>query len=194
MSEQAVVSINDSEWQVTVVNTPWEMAQGLGGLQQLPTGTGMLFDTGYEQLIQVTTVPMLFPLDIAFFSEDFTLLEVYHDIEPGYLVDATIPSRYFLEVNGRELADIESGVTVSIEYLDSEEVLPAATDWVSVVVPFTGFLAMGAITTLVMRDIVKELFEDEKSLLLQQGNDSSSNNHSFCYMLLHTAISFPGPA
>jgi len=63
----------------------------------MPAGTGMLFDLGIKQTIQVTTVPMLFNLDIAFFSEEFVVTEVCRNVAPGYLVTSTLPARYFLE-------------------------------------------------------------------------------------------------
>ena len=110
---------------------------------------------GIEQAIEVTTVPMIFPLDIAFLSEDMTITEVYRNIEPGYIVTSQLLVRYFLEVNAGELADIEAGVPVSVEYLAAEVVAPAESNLVSAVMPFVGFLAAGTITTLVMRDIVK---------------------------------------
>ena len=174
MAGLAVVRIGDKEWLMDVATLPWELSQGLGGLAEIPPDTGMLFDIGFEQIIEVTTVPMLFPLDIAFLSEDLTVTEVYRDVEPGYLVTSQLPARYFLEVNAGDLADIEPGASVSIEYLVTEGTTPAASDLVSAVVPFVGLLSVGAFTTLVMRDMVKGLFDDEKSLLLQQGNDKSA--------------------
>jgi len=174
MAGQAVVTIGDKEWYVDVATLPWEMSQGLGGLVELPPAAGMLFDMGFVQTIEVTTVPMLFPIDIAFLSEDLTVTEIYRDIEPGYLVTSQSPARYFLEVNASELDSIESGASVSVEYLVVEEMTPAASELVSSIVPFIGFLAVGAITTLAMRDMVKDLFEDEKSFLIQKGNDTSA--------------------
>jgi len=56
----------------------------------------MLFDLGFEQIITVTTEPMLFPLDIAFFSEGMVITEIYRNIQPGYLVTSTSPTVIFL--------------------------------------------------------------------------------------------------
>ena len=66
MSGQAVLTIRSKQWTVSLAITSSELAQGLGGLPSLAAQTGMLFDMGAPQIIQVTTVPMLFPLDIAF--------------------------------------------------------------------------------------------------------------------------------
>ena len=174
MAGQAVVKIGDKEWFTDVATLPWELSQGLGGIVEIPPATGMLFDMGFEQTIEVTTVPMLFPLDIAFLSEDFTVTETYRDIEPGYMVTSQLPARYFLEVNAGELAGIEPGASVSVESLVTEGMAPAASDLVSTVVPFVGFLTVSAISILVMRDMVKDLFDDKKSFLIQQGNDASA--------------------
>ena len=174
MAGQAVVRIGEREWFTDVATLPRELSQGLGGLMEIPPATGMLFDMGFEQTIEVTTVPMLFPLDIAFLSEELTVTEVYRNVEPGYIMTSQLPARYFLEVNTGELAGIEAGVSVSVEYMVTEGMTPAASDLVSAVVPFVGFLAVGAITTLVMRDMVKDLFDDEKSFLIQQGTVASA--------------------
>jgi len=174
MAGQAVVRIGDKEWFMDIATFPWELSQGLGGLVELPSDTGMLFDVGFEQTVEVTTVPMLFPLDIAFLSEDLTVTEVYRDVGPGYLVTSQVPVRYFLEVNAGELAGIESGSSVSVEYLIAEGMALEASDLVSAVVPFVGFLTVSAISILVMRDMVKDIFDDDKSFLIQQGNGTST--------------------
>ena len=155
MAGQAVVTIGNKEWFTDVATLTWELSQGLGGLVELPPATGMLFDMGFAQTIEVTTVPMLFLLDIAFLSEDLTVTEIYRDVEPGYLVTSQVPARYFLEVNAGEFAGIEPGSSVSVESLVTEEITPAASDLVSTVVPFVGFLTVSAISILVMRDMVK---------------------------------------
>jgi len=174
MAGQAIVTIENKEWLTDVATLTWELSQGLGGIVEIPAGSGMLFDLGIEQTIEVTTVTMLFPLDIAFLSEDMTITEIYRDIEPGYLVTSQLPARYFLEVNAGELAGVEPGISISVEYLTTEERILAASDLVSTAVPFVGFLTVSAISILVMRDMVKDLLDDEKSFLIQKGNDASA--------------------
>ena len=155
MTGQAVVTINDKQWAVDIAVTPWELSQGLGGLSELPSGTGMLFDLEYEQVIEVTTVPMLFPLDIAFLSEDMKITKVYHDIEPGYIVTSQSPARYFLEVNAGEMVSIEPGDTVSLELLAMQSE-PAVTDWMTPMAAFTGFVLVGALVSDVAKSLSKE--------------------------------------
>src|SRR4030043_1300993 len=121
MSGQALLKIKDTQWIVDIANTSWEQSQGLGGLSGLPAGTGMLFDLGYEKTIEVTTAPMLFPLDIAFLSENLIITEIYGNIEPGYLVTSQQPARYFIEVNAGELESVASGDQASVEMLSYTE-------------------------------------------------------------------------
>ena len=66
MAGQLTIRISDKEWLASLAQAPWELTQGLGGIPEIPQGTGMLFDLGFEQTITVTTEPMLFSLDIAF--------------------------------------------------------------------------------------------------------------------------------
>ena len=166
MPGQAIVTIRDKQWQVAVANTPWELEQGLAGVLEIPPGTGMFFDTGWEQYITVTTVPMLFPLDIAFFSEMMVVTEVYRNVEPGYLVHSTLPARYFLEVNAGELEGIESGDRASVMLLPLEEI-PVAPDWISPMVGLFGFMVMGTFMVSIVRDFTKKTLEEpaEKAVL-----------------------------
>ena len=46
MPGQAIVTIKDKQWVVNIASDSWELAHGLGGLMELATGTGMLFDLG----------------------------------------------------------------------------------------------------------------------------------------------------
>jgi uncharacterized membrane protein (UPF0127 family) len=174
MPGQEIITIGDKQWVVDIASSYLELAQGLGGQPGLPVGTGMLFDLGFEQTIEVTTVPMLFPIDIAFLSEDLTITEIYRDVATGYIVTLQLPVRYFLEVNAGELAGIEIGASVSVESLVNERMAPSVSDLVSTVVPFVGFLVMGTLTTIVLRDILEGLFNNKQSYLLQQGNNMSA--------------------
>ena len=155
MAIEATLTIRNREWAVSLADTPWELAEGLGGLTELPLGTGMLFDTGWMQTIEVTTVPMLFPIDIAFLSETAVVTEVYRNIEPGYIVTSTMPARYFLEVNAGELADIDAGDRATVEFLPLEELPVITPDWMSALAGFMGFAVMAVFMTAIVRDFVK---------------------------------------
>jgi len=166
MAGQATVKIGDREWSTDVATQPWELSQGLGGLSWLLAGTGMLFDLGWEQIIEVTTVPMLFPIDIAFFSEDLTMTELYREVEPGYIVTSQLPARYFLEVNAGELNDADVGGQAEVSLLSIENTA-AAPDWTSATFGFMGFMLMGIFMIGIVRDLTAEAFkEPEKKPLL----------------------------
>ena len=175
MAGQAVVTINDRQWAVDIAVMPWELAQGLGGIVQLSSGIGMLFDLEYEQIIEVTTAPMLFPLDIAFLSEDMKITEVHHGIEPGYIVTSQSPARYFLEVNAGEMAGIEAGDTASIELLALQSE-PVAVDWMTPVAAFTGFVMLGALIT----DATKTLSGEALSESASQARGISKAENAKC--------------
>jgi len=145
MSAPASINIRDNNWLVTVATQPWELAQGLAGLIAMPSRTGMLFALGQEQLIQVTTVNMLFPLDIAFISEALVITEVYRNVEPGYLVTSEHPARYFLEVNAGEMAGIDSGDKVLLQVQSLEPLLPA--DWTSSLIDIAIFMMVMSFMT-----------------------------------------------
>ena len=169
MPGQAIITIRDKQWQVDIADTPWELMQGLAGLPGIPPGTGMLFDTGATQLIQVTTVPMLFPIDIAFLSETLVVTEVYHNVEPGYLVTSTVQARYFLEVNAGELEGIDSGDRAFIEFLPAPLMMPAETDWMSAMMSFMGFAIMAVFIVAIARAFVKAAMEPPKEKLVLYG-------------------------
>ena len=167
MPGQATITIGDKEWQVSVADTPWELTQGLGGVPELAPGAGMLFDLGWEQTVQVTTVPMLFPLDIAFFSETLVVTEVYRDIQPGYIVTSTLPARYFLEVKAGDLKGIDSGDRALVNLLPLEETAVIIPDWVSSMISLMGFVVVGMLTVSVVQDLIKGVFGQlEKSPVL----------------------------
>jgi uncharacterized membrane protein (UPF0127 family) len=102
MASQAVVTIRDNQWQVSLVTDYLELIQGLSNTPQIPSGTGMLFDLGHDTIFTVTTKEMLFPIDIVRISSAMTVTDVAHDVQPGQLVTSNTPARYFLEVNAGE--------------------------------------------------------------------------------------------
>ncbi|APV43660.1 putative conserved membrane protein [Dehalogenimonas formicexedens] len=159
MTGQVTITIRDKELVAAVAATPWELTQGLGGLPGLVAGTGMLFDLGSPRFIEVTTVPMLFPLDIAFFSGDFRVTEVYRNVSPGYLVTSTSQARYFIEVNAGELDGIEVGHEVSVSWLPLEELPPVTPDLTSTIGLFGGSLATGAFLIALSHHFADSLFD-----------------------------------
>jgi uncharacterized membrane protein (UPF0127 family) len=145
MAEQILLTIGDREWQASLVSTSWELSGGLGGIAELPQNTGMLFDVGYERYIQVTTEPMLFPIDIAFFSDDLRVTEVYRNIGPGYLVMSQYPARYFFEVNAGEVEDVMPEDVASITYLSAEQTPFVIDGGVSTVITIATLVMVGGV-------------------------------------------------
>ncbi len=76
MLGEALVSIKDKQWNVSVAASAADLSQGLGSLPTMATQTGELFDLGLPQIIRVTTVPRLFALVIGFLSETHEVTEV----------------------------------------------------------------------------------------------------------------------
>jgi len=113
---QAVVSINQSQWTVSLATTYAELTTGLGGIDSLSVGTGMLFILPAAQAVSVDTSGMNFPLDIIFISNN-KVIDVARDIQPGYLVTEETPCDSFLEVNAGEAANVEVGDPVNVEPL-----------------------------------------------------------------------------
>ncbi len=173
MAGQLTVTISNKEWLVSLAETPWELTQGLSGITEIPQSTGMLFDMGFEQTVAVTTEPMLFPLDIAFFSESLVITEVYRNVQPGYLVTSTSPARYFLEVNAGELDGVDIGSQASVDSLPLQAVL-AAPDWITVMSSFMGFALMGGLAISLVKDLVEEALEEPERLRLVEPKQSEA--------------------
>lgn len=112
MPGQAIITINDNQWQVSLATTYAELTTGLSGIASLVASTGMLFVLGTKRQVTVDTSQMMFPLDIIFISESI-VIDVASDIQPGYLVTEETPCDMFLEVNAGEAAGVEVGDTVS---------------------------------------------------------------------------------
>ena len=115
MSGQAVVTIRNHQWQVSLATDYMELIQGLSNIPQIPSGTGMLFDLGYDRIFTVTTKEMLLPIDIVRISSAMTVVDVAHDVQPGQLVTSDTPARYFLEVNAGEASGINLSDQVAIQ-------------------------------------------------------------------------------
>jgi len=129
MPGQAIVTIGEKQWTVSLATTFDELVTGLGGLPYLAPGSGMLFDTGAEQWIEVTTEPMLFSLDIVFVSSDLVVMSVESDVAPGQTLRKY--GHYFLEVNAGETEGIGIGDHVDMQLLvaPAQEWMGALTSW-----------------------------------------------------------------
>ena len=109
------VAIGDKQWAVSVATDPEDLAQGLAGIASMPANVGMLFDLATEQIITVTAVDMLFPIDVIFVGSNLEVTEVAYGLAPGDWGTSSLPARYFLEVNAGEGVSIEDGDTAVIQ-------------------------------------------------------------------------------
>ena len=138
MINQAIVTIQDKQWSVSVASTYSELTKGLGGMASIPAGAGMLFILSKQRPITVTTTPMLFPIDIIFIA-DGLVIDVVSNVAAGYLVTEQTPCDLFLEVNSGEAEGIESGDAVGIYIIQTG----ADADSISPVVSFAGLMILG---------------------------------------------------
>jgi uncharacterized membrane protein (UPF0127 family) len=115
MSGQALVTIRDHQWQINLATNYLELIHGLSNTPRVPSGTGMLFDLGYDTIFTVTTKEMLFPIDIVRINAAMAITDVAHNVQPGQLVTSEIPARYFLEVNAGEANDINPSDLAAVQ-------------------------------------------------------------------------------
>jgi uncharacterized membrane protein (UPF0127 family) len=114
MAGRATVNIGSHSWDTFFASSPDELVAGLANLESILPDTGMFFDTGYYNIISVTTLDMLFNLDIIFIDSDFKVVEVCENVLIGNVITSGVACRYFLEVNAGEAAGILPGDNVSL--------------------------------------------------------------------------------
>jgi len=115
------VTIGERTWEVYIADSFDERMSGLGGWSSLSPNIGMLFVMGYEAPIQVTTVPMLFDLDIVFINSDLEVTDVSRNIAPDNIIQGQ--GSYFLEVNADEAQDVSVGDTVLMSLEHSTDLM-----------------------------------------------------------------------
>ena len=159
MPGQAVVTLREKQWQVSLATTYAELVGGLSGVPSILAGTGMLFVLPADQLASVTTQLLLFNIDIIFISSGLEVVDVARNVAPGTIVTENTPVRYFLEVNAGEADDIESGDIVGITIYQPASTV---TNWISPLVSFAGFMAVGAFMVSTMRNITSAILGEAK--------------------------------
>lgn len=167
MPGQGSITIGGEQWQVYLATTSLELAQGLGGLPCIDPGTGMIFDLGWEQTVQVTTEPMLFPIDICFLSEGLTVIDIHRAVPPGCLIASSVPARLFLEVNAGELEHVECGDHASVELLPLEGIPAVDAGWDGTLFSIVQIMIVGAFAV----GMVRGTFSDGEPR--SQGNNPS---------------------
>lgn len=155
-SGYGIVTIGDGFWQVFIATTLAEITAGLGRAKGIPAQTGMLFDTGYEHLIVVTTEQMLFSLDIIWISEMLKVVDVSRDVQPGQVLVSKEPCRYFLEVNADEASGVKEGYNVAVTFLE-------ATGVGAIISSITPLVVVGIFSGIIGGMVEKHLLQSEKS-------------------------------
>jgi uncharacterized membrane protein (UPF0127 family) len=142
MAGQAVVTIRNNQWQVCLATDYLELTQGLSDIPQIPSGTGMLFDLGYDTIFTVTTKEMLFPIDIIRISRSMVVTDIAHNVLPGQLITSASPARYFLEVNAGEANGISPSDHAAVQLMASE--VPMQIDVSGIVITLLAMVLMAA--------------------------------------------------
>lgn len=119
MAGQAVITINENQWSVSLATTYAELTTGLREVASINPGTGMLFILPSSQAISVDTTGMNFPIDIIFIANNL-VVDVASNVDPGYLVTEETPCDSFLEVNANETFLVEVGDSVNVEVAPAE--------------------------------------------------------------------------
>ena len=178
MPGQAVVTIRDRQWLVSLATTPWELVQGLSGIPAVPAGTGVLSDVGWGQIVTVNTQPVLFPIDVAFLSDLMIVTEVYQNVPPGHLVTSGLPARYVLKVNAGELGGVRAGDRAELAVLphgwDQPGVPYPPFWWTQPALSLVKFATAAATVAFVVgmvRSAVKVLKEPRKTPLLPSARE-----------------------
>jgi len=119
MPGQAVVTIGENSWAVSVASSTTELVSGLSGVASIAPGTGILFDMGSDQsYIEINMADMLFALDIVFINSENGVVGILRDVAPGeaaaFDAGGSLGSRYFLEVNAGDAEDVSVGDHVDI--------------------------------------------------------------------------------
>ena len=159
---EAVVTIDEEQWTVSVASGTFELISGLSNLEEMPEGIGMLFDMGSDRdYIRIDMDDMLFPLDIVFINSKYGVVGVIRNAQPleaiAFEAGSGYGARYFMEVNAGELVDIDAGNNVVI---GSSNVQP--TFWGALI---TGVMAVSQIAIIgatTYGTVKKELKKDDR--------------------------------
>lgn len=110
------IRIKDQDFHVSCAETALELMTGLKGVASLEPYDGMLFDFGISQETIMTPKGCLFPLEVAFISEEGNITEIkLLDPAKGFMQGSSTKVRFALEVpvGFFEQHNIRVGDTVS---------------------------------------------------------------------------------
>jgi uncharacterized membrane protein (UPF0127 family) len=113
------ISVGDRELMVAIADDPGERTQGLMGVDELGDLDGMLFVFPQEALSGFWMKGTLIPLDIAFFGDDKSLVDVLNMVPctteqcPSYVPDG--PFSWAVETPAGTLGPLPEGTVLSID-------------------------------------------------------------------------------
>lgn len=102
-----IIKINDSSFQVEIVNTPETRQQGLSGKANLPDGTGMFFIFETPDKYGFWMKDMNFAIDIVWIDENLRIVDVELDVLPETFPQIFYPNKavkYVLELPAGTIA------------------------------------------------------------------------------------------
>lgn len=111
MASYGTITYGLNTWTITYLTNPTDLANGLSGVNALSPGYAVLFDMNSSSIITVTTMNMLFNLDIVFTNASGVVTEVWRNIAPGQVFQTEHPAMYFIEMNAGEAVGVEVGDT-----------------------------------------------------------------------------------
>lgn len=117
---EATVEVGGEVFAVELADTASEQKEGLGGREEIPAGTGMLFQFGERAEHQMWMAGMQVPIDIAWIDDDRVIGTA--TLDPCTEVDQTTCPRWtapgsataLLEVPAGALADVADGDAVEL--------------------------------------------------------------------------------
>lgn len=124
---EPVVRVGELEFPVEVVADSEKRMRGLSGRPSLDAQTGMLFVFENEERFQFWMRDMEITLDIVWIGSNCQVVDVSENVPfpdsttplrdlPRYSPES--PSKYVLEINGGEAADLGLGIGDPVEFVD----------------------------------------------------------------------------
>lgn len=101
LPEGKTIICGEKQFLFSIASTGSELMKGLGGIDNLGSFDGMLFDFGTNFNIYMWAKGLTFPIDVAFLNENGAVVQFGHldpDMELSFTLRANTPSRYALEV------------------------------------------------------------------------------------------------
>lgn len=116
VKEPVFLNIKDTSIKTEVVTSLPERILGLSGRQSLPNDAGMLFIFPQSGFHSIWMKDMLFPIDILWLDDIFSVVDFKKDVSPDTFPNAFEPkieALYVLEVNSGfiDISDIKIGDT-----------------------------------------------------------------------------------